>query len=560
MPDNEDVPNHPAPSADQLRRTASELFGLQTLRPGQLEGMAAAVRGEDVLAVLPTGSGKSAIYQVPGALLDGTAVVVSPLLALQRDQVEAINGDLGARRAYAINSQIGARGERAAWAAVESAEAKFVFLAPEQLAREETLDRLARCRISLFVVDEAHCISSWGHDFRPDYLTLTAAIQRLRRPPVMALTATASPHVRAEIIERLGMREPASIVHSFDRPNLHLEVIRHHEDRGKRHAVLDGVEELRGPGLLYAATRQDTEWYAAELTARGLRAQAYHAGRRAADRTAVHERFHANELDVVVATTAFGMGIDKPDARFVVHAHIPDSLDSYYQEIGRAGRDGEPARAVLHYRSEDLGLQQFFVGGVPDEEELSAVFTAVQEAGSVRAAALSRQTGLSARRQARVLNLLEHSGSILAGRRGYRAVRAIEAGTAVERAFAEAESRRRIDQSRVEMMRGYAETDHCRRDFLLNYFGEETDGYCGNCDNCDEGSAAEARELEAAMPAGYAMQAPVKHREWGPGTVMGVLPDRITVLFESVGYKDLSLKLIGEDEGLLEVGEAPSGD
>ncbi|NKX49063.1 RecQ family ATP-dependent DNA helicase [Arthrobacter deserti] len=559
MQDNQHSQGRTVPSADELRQAARDLFGLDTLRTGQLEGMEAAARGRDVLAVLPTGFGKSAIYQVPGALLPGTTVVVSPLVALQRDQVEAINADLGGRRAYAVNSQLGARAEQAVWSAVESTEAKFVFLAPEQLAREETVEHLTRCSISLFVVDEAHCISSWGHDFRPDYLTLPAAAQRLGRPPVMALAATASPHVRADVAERLDMQEPATILQSFDRPNLHLEVVRHHEDRGKRNGVLDCIEALQGPGLLYAATRKDTEWYAAELAARGLRAEAYHAGRRAADRTAVHERIHSNDVDVVVATTAFGMGIDKPDVRFVVHASIPDSLDSYYQEVGRAGRDGEPARAILHYRSQDLGLQQFFVGHAPDEADLAAVFTAVQDSGPVRPAALARQTGMSARKQARILNLLEHSGSILAGRKGYRAARSADAATAVERALAEADSRHRIDQSRVEMSRGYAETDKCRRDFLLNYFGEDTDGYCGNCDNCEEGSAAEAKALEDALPAGYAMQAPVRHREWGPGTVMGVLPDRITVLFESVGYKDLSLKLIEEDEGLLEVGEAPAG-
>ncbi|NKX56641.1 RecQ family ATP-dependent DNA helicase [Arthrobacter mobilis] len=546
-------------SRDELRRAARDWFGLQTLRAGQLECMEAAVRGSDVLAVMPTGSGKSAIYQVPGAMLPGTTVVVSPLVALQRDQVEAINHDLGAQRAFAINSQLGARAERQVWAAVTGGDAKFVFLAPEQLAREETLARLAGCRISLFVVDEAHCISSWGHDFRPDYLTLTAAIAQLGRPPVAALTATASPHVRAEVVERLGMRDPHTVVHSFDRPNLSLEVVRHHEDRGKRLAVLDQAAQLRGPGLLYAATRKDTEWYAAELAGRGLRADAYHAGRRAADRARIHRQFLGNDLDVVVATTAFGMGIDKPDVRFVVHADIPASLDSYYQEIGRSGRDGEPARAVLHYRSEDLGLQQFFAGHAPAAEDLAAVFAAVQESGPLRAAALSRESGLSTRRQARVLNLLEHSGSILAGRRGYRAVKSADAEGAVERALAEAESRQRIDKSRVEMMRGYAETDHCRRDFLLNYFGEETSGYCGTCDNCEHGSAAEARALEESLPEGYAVQTPVRHREWGAGTVMGVMPDRITVLFESVGYKDLSLKLIEEDAGLLEVGRIPEG-
>jgi ATP-dependent DNA helicase RecQ len=542
------------PGAGELRRIAEESFGLKTLREGQLEAMEAAAAGRDVLAVMPTGHGKSAIYQVPGLALPGTAVVVSPLIALQFDQLEAINEDLGEERAFAINSHVGAKAERAAWEAVESGAAKFIFLAPEQLAREETLERLTARKVSLFVVDECHCISSWGHDFRPDYLTLTAVVKRLGHPPVIALTATASPHTRAEIEDRLGMREPFLIVHSFDRPNLNLSVVRHHRDEDKRHAVLDQVAELGGPGLLYAGTRKDTEWYAAELAERGLRTDAYHAGRKASEREAIHERFHANEVDVVVATTAFGMGIDKPDVRFVVHANITDSLDSYYQEIGRAGRDGEPARAVLHYRSEDLGLQQFFVGGAPDPEDLKAVFSALQEHGPLRPAKLSGQTGLGTRRQARVLNLLEHSGSIAANRQGYRARGGVSAEDAVEKALAEAESRRKIDQSRIEMARGYAETDTCRRDWLLNYFGEETDGYCGNCDNCEAGSRAEAMAHEAAMPEGYEIQQPVSHREWGSGIVMGTQPDRITVLFESVGYKDIALKAIEAEEGLLTSG------
>ena len=539
------------PTTEQLRDIAEHSFGMETLREGQLEAMEAAVGGRDVLAVMPTGHGKSAVYQVPGMAMAGTAVVVSPLLALQRDQVEAINADLQAERAFAINSQVRAKAERSAWEALENGEAKFIFLAPEQLAREETMARLAKQDISLFVVDEAHCISSWGHDFRPDYLTLTAVVKRLGHPPVIALTATASPQTRNEIVDRLGMRDPHIYVHSFDRPNLNLSVQRHHEERGKRDAVLDQLAELQGPGLLYAATRKDTEFYAAELAGRGLRTDAYHAGRKASERTAIHERFHANEVDVVVATTAFGMGIDKPDVRFVVHADITDSLDSYYQEIGRAGRDGEPARAVLHYRSEDLGMQQFFVGGTPAEEDLAAVFEAVRDHSPIRAAGLREHTGLTPRKQTRVLNLLEHSGSIAVNRRGYRAVGSISTEEAVEQALVESETRRLIDKSRIEMARGYAETNTCRRDWLLNYFGEETDGYCGNCDNCEEGSKAEAEAHEAAMPEGYEIQRPVTHREWGHGIVMGTQPDRITVLFDSVGYRDLALKVIEEDEGLL---------
>ena len=547
------MPTHPMPpDRDVLRRVAEESFGWNVLREGQLDAMAAAARGEDVLAVMPSGHGKSAVYQVPAVALPGTAVVISPLIALQYDQVDAINDDLGAGRAFAVNSQQRAAADRAAWDAAASGAAKFLFLAPEQLAREETLQRLAELDISLFVVDEAHCISSWGHDFRPDYLTLTPVVKRLKHPPVVALTATASPHTRTEIIDRLGMREPFITVQSFDRPNLHLRVLRHHEDRGKRQAVVEQVAGLGGPGLLYTATRKDTERYAAELAERGLRTDAYHAGRRAADRVAIHERFLDGEVDVVVATSAFGMGIDKPDVRFVVHADIPDSLDSYYQEIGRAGRDGAPAQAVLHYRSEDLGLQRFFAGGAPDPDELAAVFGAIREHGPLRPAALREQTGLSQRKQSRLLNLLEHSGSIAVNRNGYRAVGGADPSSAADKALAEAASRHRIDESRIEMARGYAETDHCRRDWLLNYFGEETDGYCGNCDNCEAGSEAVAEAWEAEMPEGYEIQRPVKHREWGPGIVMGTQPDRITVLFESVGYKDIALSAVREDAGLLE--------
>jgi ATP-dependent DNA helicase RecQ len=540
------------PWAERLGRIAAEQFGIDAWREGQLEALVAAAEGRDVLAVMPTGHGKSLIYQIPGTALPGVTVVVSPLIALQREQADTINETLGAPRAVALNSSVGARALREAWAALDGGVACFVFLAPEQLAREETIEHLARLDVALFVVDEAHCISSWGHDFRPDYLFLGDVVQRLGAPPVIALTATASPHTRAEIVERLRLREPLELVQSFDRPNIELRVVRHAGDLDKRQAVLDQVAGLRGPGLLYAATRRGAEEYAEELSQRGLRAEAYHAGRRAADRTAVHERLLRNEIDVVVATTAFGMGIDKPDVRFVVHADIPDSLDSYYQEIGRAGRDGEPALAVLHYRSEDLGLQRFFAGRSFNAEDVDAVFRAVRGGGPVRAAALRREAGLGPRALSRALSLLEHSGGVLGSSQGYRSAPGMSAERAVELAQAEDESRQRIDQSRVEMARGYAETDACRRHWLLNYFGEEADAWCGNCDNClHEGSAEEAEEREAATPDDWSLQTPVRHREWGPGLVMSVEPDRITVLFESVGYKELALAVIDENEDLL---------
>ena len=294
---------------EELRRIAADAFGWPELRPEQLGAMEHAVDGRDVLAVLPTGSGKSAIYQVPALLRDGPTVVVSPLIALQRDQREGLAGT-AAPDAVAVNSAQRAGETRAAWDAVDSGDAAYLFLAPEQLANDEVVDRLAAAGTSLFVVDEAHCVSEWGHDFRPDYLRLGGVVERLGHPPVIALTATAAPPVRADIISRLGLREHREVIASFDRPNLHL-VARLHADAAQRRAeVVERVVDLAGPGLVYCSTRKDAVAYAAALSGRGVRAAAYHAGLRRAVRDEVHERFMSGALDVAVATSAFGMGID----------------------------------------------------------------------------------------------------------------------------------------------------------------------------------------------------------------------------------------------------------
>jgi ATP-dependent DNA helicase RecQ len=519
--------------------------------------MRALVAGGDVLAVMPTGYGKSAIYQVAALQLHrnsprrGPAVVVSPLIALQEDQLDGLVETLGGQAAVAINSGHSDAENNDAWEAAENGDAVFVFLAPEQLAKTETVERLAALDIPLLVVDEAHCVSSWGHDFRPDYLRLGEVREHLGSPPVVGLTATASPPVRDEIQQRLRMKDPVVLVHGFDRPNIRLEVVRHHKDKDKRRAVTRQVAELKGPGLLYAATRKDTEAYTAELTASGLRAEAYHAGRKQGERDRVHQQFLDDELDVVVATTAFGMGIDKPNVRFVIHADIPDSLDSYYQEIGRSGRDGQPAAAVLHYRSEDLGLRRFFGTHAPDEESLLAVLQALRAAGGpVKQKALAEQTGFSPRRLTGLLNQLQETRAVRTGKRGVRLDAGAKLPAVVERAVEHAEARQRVDRSRIEMMRGYAETDACRRQFLLGYFGEDLPEPCGNCDTCTDGSAyAEDYDDAAAAAAGgdpFPLQASVVHKEWGPGLVMRHEEDTITVLFEQEGYKTLSRKALAD--------------
>ncbi|WP_082506742.1 RecQ family ATP-dependent DNA helicase [Arthrobacter sp. Leaf337] len=544
----------PDPDAG-LRRLAADTFGLPRLRAGQLAGMRALTAGRDVLAVMPTGYGKSAIYQVAALQLHrnspgrGPAVVVSPLIALQEDQLDGLLETLGGKAAVAINSGHSDAQINDAWKAAENGDADFVFLAPEQLAKTETVERLAALDVPLFVVDEAHCVSSWGHDFRPDYLRLGEVREQLGNPPVVGLTATASPPVRDEIQQRLRMKDPLVLVHGFDRPNIRLEVIRHHKDKDKRRAVITQVAELKGPGLLYAATRKDTEAYAAKLTALGLRAEAYHAGRKQSERDRVHEQFLDDGLDVVVATTAFGMGIDKPNVRFVIHADIPDSLDSYYQEIGRSGRDGQEAAAVLHYRSEDLGLRTFFGTHTPDEESLMTVLEALRAAGGpVKQKALAEQTGFSPRRLTGVLNQLQETRAVRTGKRGVRLDAGAKLPAVVERAVEHAEARQRVDRSRIEMMRAYAETDACRRQFLLGYFGEDLPEPCGNCDTCSDGSAyAEDYDDAAAAAAGgdpFPLQASAVHKEWGPGLVMRHEEDTITVLFEQEGYKTLSRQAV----------------
>lgn len=531
----------------RIRRVAREVFDWRTLRPGQGEAMEHLLRGRDVLLVMPTGSGKSAVYQVPAQLLDGPTIVISPLIALQRDQMLSL-AERNAGGAVVVNSAQPTGSSEEALEQIRAGRAEYVFLSPEQLAKPDIVDRLAAARPSLIAVDEAHCVSAWGHDFRPDYLQLNRVIERLGHPPVIALTATASPPVRQDIVEALGLRDVRQVIRGFDRPNITLGVRRFADERAKRRALVHDAAARSGLGLVYVATRRDAEAYTEELAAAGLRAHAYHAGMKASLRERVHALFSGDGLDVVVATSAFGMGIDKPNVRYVLHSAPPESPDSYYQEIGRAGRDGAPAEAILFYRSEDLGLRRFFVGGTPDEAMLLRVATLIREHGGAVAARKLRETlGIGASKLTGLVNLLEYVGAITVDDRGD--LRYVKRGPEPKRAVAHAmefdQSRRKMDDSRIDMMRGYAETTGCRRRYLLEYFGEPYPKTCGACDNCASGKTEPAR-----TDGPFQIHAQVVHVTWGPGTVMRVEPDRITVLFEDTGYKTLSLDAI-ERDGLL---------
>jgi ATP-dependent DNA helicase RecQ len=541
-------------TSDPVARVARERFGWDELRPLQRTAIDALVDGLDVLVVMPTGSGKSAIYQVAGALRPGITIVVSPLIALQHDQVDALADAPDAPRGVTVNSTRSAADVARSWEAVEGGSAEYLFLAPEQLAREGTVERLSALDVSLFAIDEAHCVATWGHDFRPDYLQLGDVIERLGHPPVVALTATASLPVRDEIVQRLGLRDPIRVTAGADRPEIRLEVRRHESDHDKLEAVLADVAAAARPGLLYVATRSGAEGMAHALRDRGLAAAAYHAGLSRRARDEVHERFHTDRLDVVVATTAFGMGIDKPNVRFVVHADIPDSVDGYYQEIGRAGRDGEPARAILHYRAEDLGLRSYFVTRRADADLARRVHRSLLERPA-SPAELGRELGVPRRRISATLDQLQTGGAVVESGGRFR-VRVRSTADAVAAATEAVEERTRIDESRIAMMRKYAEATTCRRRVLLAYFGEGLEGRCENCDWC----SAHPGEPVAAAPdaAPFRVGERVRHPEWGDGDVMAVDPDRLTVFFDEAGYRTLALDVVEERRLLRRMGATSS--
>jgi ATP-dependent DNA helicase RecQ len=538
---------------ETIRRVAREAFGFDALRAGQEQAIESVLDGRDTLVVMSTGSGKSAIYQIAGLLAPGATVVVSPLIALQRDQVEHL-AERAAGGAAQLNSTVAAAERERALAELAEDALEFLFLAPEQLANPHVLDELAVARPSLLVVDEAHCISEWGHDFRPDYLRLGAAAEALGRPTILALTATAAPPVRDEIVERLGLRDPLVVIRGFDRPNIRLEVQRFHGEQGaerKQRALEERIVESPPPGIVYVATRRHATKLAERLGERGVRAAAYHAGMPAGQRDAVQTRFMDGDLDVVCATTAFGMGIDKADVRWVHHSEISESLDAYYQEIGRAGRDGAPAEAVLFYRAEDVGLRRFFAGsGQVAVDEIAQVLDAVEaEAAPIAPAELQERTDLSQTRLTTAVARLEDAGAVQVLPSGEIAPipDAPEPAAAV-RAAAEAEEKRRsFERSRVEMVRGYAEADGCRRAYVLAYFGEPFAPPCGNCDNCEAGRGVAPDIADAP----FAVGSRVAHEQWGEGVVQRYDDGSVVVLFDEVGYKALALEIVRERDLLL---------
>jgi ATP-dependent DNA helicase RecQ len=406
----------------QAREALQRYFGFTDFREGQAEVIESVLAGQDAVVVMPTGGGKSLCFQLPAMMIDGVTLVISPLIALMKDQVDA----LAARQIPTtfINSSLTYAETARRLSKMRMGEYKLVYVAPERFRSETFMAAVAETKVRLFAVDEAHCISHWGHDFRPDYLKLKQAVETLGRPQVIALTATATPQVRADISEQLGLTDPHVSVSGFDRPNLALRVLHTGTEKEKLEILKRTINASSGSGIIYTATRKSVEQVAAKLKLAGLRVEMYHGGMEEGERTRAQDAFMRGDARAIVATNAFGMGIDKPDIRFVVHFHLPGSIEAYYQEVGRAGRDGMPADCLLLFNYADTRTQQFFIeGGHPSPELVGRVYQEITSFGAEKVELSAREIAqrLGIKNDMSVnssLALLEKAAHIERGRAG----------------------------------------------------------------------------------------------------------------------------------------------
>lgn len=446
-------------STDELiYKTLKERFGYETFKPGQLEVIQSVLAGQATLAVLPTGTGKSLCYQLPAYLLGHTTVIISPLIALMQDQVAQLNYQ-GEKKAVAINSNLEPRQKHALLRQLP--QYRFVFMAPETISQPAVIQALQQCQIDLLVIDEAHCISQWGIDFRPDYLVLAQIKHQLNPGATLALTATADAQVRHDILAKLDLQSANRIITSVDRPNIYLGVSQQADEASKNAFLQQLVTESQGPGIIYFSSRQKTVEIAAFLQQKtAMRVAYYHAALSPQERFIIQQQFMQGQLDVICATNAFGMGINKANIRYVIHYHLPQNIESYLQEVGRSGRDGQPAYAMLLATPQDTYLQQSLVSfGIP-------------EAGLIRR--FYQEPTLFKQSQGNEFELLRRYQQIGMDE---QAVSELLQNRQKEKRFA------------LQTMVDYLNLQGCRRQFIVNYFDEQpqqvahADQCCGQQDS-----------------------------------------------------------------------------
>jgi ATP-dependent DNA helicase RecQ len=490
------------------RAALAQLFGHDDFRPGQAAAVEAILAERDALVVMPTGAGKSLCYQLPALMRDDLTIVVSPLVSLMQDQVDGLRA-VAPERVALVNAQRTPAENRAtlARAAAAAGELRLLYVAPERFASRAFLDAVGRARLGLFVVDEAHCVSQWGHDFRPDYFRLADAARYLGARAIVALTATATPQVADDVVARLGLRDPARVTTGFDRPNLTFAVATCESAADKHRRIAEALSDpARRPAIVYAGTRNGCEELGRQLErALGVAVGVYHAGLDRARRAEVQRAFMGGEVEVVVATNAFGMGVDKADVRTVCHATVPQSVEAYYQEAGRAGRDGRPARALLLAEERDKGLHTFFIERAQVDE---AAFGAVARRLARRAGdhgaydlgidELETVAGCDADGVRTVLELLRRAGVVqptpsapdrVVGRRIGPFDRA-----ALKTCRDAAGEAQRVRWRHYRAIWAFVEQRGCRRAALLRHFGDparpSTDPGVPCCDACDPAESA----------------------------------------------------------------------